>query len=87
MNNLTQNTNQASEQFAANANYLDIVFDGRNKAYGAYDLRRNYEGNIKHAIFITILLGCSIVVSAILLNPYLGVDKMYVQRDAATLSK
>ena len=35
------------------SDYLEIVFDGRNKAYGAYDLRRAYNHNVKVAIFIT----------------------------------
>ena len=31
---------------------LDIVFEGRNKNYGAYALRQNYEKNVKKAMFI-----------------------------------
>ena len=34
------------------ADLLDIVFEGRNKNYGAYTLRRNYEKNVKKAMFI-----------------------------------
>lgn len=34
------------------ADLLDIVFEGRNKNYGAYALRRNYEKNVKKAMFI-----------------------------------
>ncbi len=30
---------------------LDVVFEGRNKAYGAYDLRKTYNERIKHAAF------------------------------------
>ena len=26
--------------------WLDLVFDDRNKAYGAYDLRHNYANNM-----------------------------------------
>jgi protein TonB len=49
------------------ADVLDIVFDGRNKAYGAYELRRSYNRRLVKAIVITssVLLlffaGCSIV--------------------------
>jgi protein TonB len=32
----------------------DIIFQGRNKAYGAYDLRRSYNENVKRAIIGTI---------------------------------
>lgn len=35
------------------ANLIDIVFDGRNKAYGAYELRRNYEKRVWYALAIT----------------------------------
>ena len=31
---------------------LDIVFEGRNKNYGAYALRQSYEKNVKKAMFI-----------------------------------
>lgn len=32
------------------ANILDILFDGRNKAYGAYDLRKNYNKRLVKAL-------------------------------------
>ena len=28
-----------------NKNWLDLVFEGRNKAYGAYELRKNSANN------------------------------------------
>lgn len=34
---------------------LDLIFDGRNKVYGAYDLRRRYPNHVGRAIIITIL--------------------------------
>lgn len=34
----------------ATADMLDIVFDGRNKAYGAYQLRRNYNKRLSTAM-------------------------------------
>lgn len=37
-----------------NAEWLDVVFDDRNKAYGAYDLRKHYAGNMVKAILIMI---------------------------------
>jgi protein TonB len=33
-----------------NANILDILFDGRNKAYGAYELRKNYNRRLVKAL-------------------------------------
>ncbi len=38
------------------ADMLDILFDGRNKAYGAYHLRRTYPQRIKKALLIVALL-------------------------------
>jgi len=32
------------------ADLLDIVFDGRNKDYGAYDLRKSYNGRLRRSI-------------------------------------
>ena len=33
--------------------WLELVFDDRNKAYGAYDLRKHYAGNLVKAMGIT----------------------------------
>ena len=35
------------------ADFLDILFEGRNKAYGAYDLRKTYNKRIGMALIIT----------------------------------
>ena len=36
--------------------FLDIIFAGRNKAYGAYDLRKTYNRRVMLALLITVLL-------------------------------
>src|ERR1035437_1802909 len=46
--------------------WLDLVFDDRNKDYGAYDLRHNYANNVVRAMGITffgvaLLCGASII--------------------------
>lgn len=38
------------------ADYLDIIFDGRNKDYGAYDLRKTYNKTLMKAMSFSILL-------------------------------
>ena len=38
------------------ADLLDIVFDGKNKIYGAYDLRKTYPHRLKEALLITIAM-------------------------------
>ena len=44
-----------------NADVLDILFDGRNKEYGAYDLRRTY--NKRMVTSITVMLSTVCIVS------------------------
>ncbi|MDB5202592.1 MAG: hypothetical protein JWQ27_2001 [Ferruginibacter sp.] len=36
-----------------NADILDIIFEGKNKTYGAYDLRKTYNSRIKKAMIVT----------------------------------
>ena len=38
------------------ADILDIIFDGKNKQYGAYDLRKTYNSRLKNAVIITVSL-------------------------------
>ena len=35
-----------------NPEWLELVFDSRNKDYGAYDLRKHYAGNLVKAMAI-----------------------------------
>ncbi len=35
------------------ADFLDIIFDGKNKAYGAYQLRKSYKKTLSKALVIT----------------------------------
>ncbi|HPH99154.1 MAG TPA: energy transducer TonB, partial [Chitinophagaceae bacterium] len=44
-----------------NADVLDIIFDGRNKTYGAYELRRTYNKRLWAAL-ITMASVCLFVV-------------------------
>jgi periplasmic protein TonB len=37
------------------ANILDIIFDGRNKQYGAYELRTTYNSRMKKSLLLTAL--------------------------------
>ena len=55
-----QHTTAMSDQQLAEADLDDIVFEFRNKAYGAYDLRRNYPNALKKAFFLGIGIFCMI---------------------------
>jgi periplasmic protein TonB len=48
------------------ADFLDILFDGRNKEYGAYELRRNYNKRLTTAIAITTGMALLIFVAVII---------------------
>src|SRR5687768_13597040 len=39
-----------------NADLLDIVFEGRNKEYGAYELRRTYNRRLRFSVAVMLLL-------------------------------
>lgn len=47
------------------ADFLDILFDGRNKDYGAYELRKNYNKRLTTAIVITTGMALLIFVAVI----------------------
>jgi protein TonB len=66
------------------ADLLDIVFEGKNKDYGAYDLRKKYNKRITLALVITAtaaLLAVAIVVLAKELGS--GPEKKVVVREVA----
>jgi len=50
------------------ADILDILFEGRNKAYGAYDLRKTYNKRITYAVVGTISLCLLLLIGSILAN-------------------
>lgn len=47
------------------ANYLDIIFENRNKAYGAYFLRKNYHKRMFTALSGILLLGFAFAVMSL----------------------
>lgn len=55
-----QYTTAMTEKQLAEASLDDIVFEFRNKAYGAYDLRRSYPNALKKAFFLGIGIFCMI---------------------------
>lgn len=48
------------------ARLIDVIFDGRNKAYGAYELRKTYSQRIKKALLLTSLIAGLAVGGAVL---------------------
>ncbi len=50
------------------ADILDILFDGRNKEYGAYDLRKTYRKRIRYSLIGMIVVCLLLVVGALVAN-------------------
>ncbi|MBD0276543.1 MAG: energy transducer TonB [Flavisolibacter sp.] len=53
---------------------LDLLFEGRNKAYGAYELRKTYNRRITMALLITFGVGALIVLTSFLANRFSSSD-------------
>jgi len=51
-----------------NADLLDIIFDGKNKSYGAYDLRKSYASRLKKALAATFIALAVILIGSVLAN-------------------
>jgi len=49
-----------------NADILDIIFDGKNKTYGAYELRKSYNSRLLKALLVTAALLLLIFVGTVL---------------------
>lgn len=50
------------------ADVLDLLFEGRNKDYGAYELRKKYNTRISIALIITAALAAAAVLGTVLAN-------------------
>lgn len=57
-----------------NADILDIIFDGRNKEYGAYELRKTYNTRMRNAI-LGMLGICAIIGAGTVLAKTIGSNK------------
>jgi periplasmic protein TonB len=50
------------------ADFLDIVFDGKNKEYGAYELRKTYAQRLRVAITVTVSIVLMLIAGFVLAN-------------------
>lgn len=57
-----------------NADFLDILFDGRNKDYGAYELRRSEDRRVRNAIIGTASVALVIIGGYVLSNKLMAAD-------------
>ena len=60
---------------------LDIIFEGRNKSYGAYDLRKSYNSRLAKALLYTGALALLIFLGSVFANAFKkdGKDKLIVR--------
>ncbi|MGN6533970.1 MAG: energy transducer TonB [Ginsengibacter sp.] len=49
---------------------LEILFDGKNKAYGAYDLRKTYNRRMTMALFFMMALVVILIISQAVINSF-----------------
>lgn len=67
---------------------LDILFDGRNKEYGAYDLRKTYNKRITTALIVTIVVVLIFLIGSAIANNLSSKDSAVVLHTTdATLQK
>lgn len=61
------------------ADILDIIFEGKNKSYGAYELRKSYSSRLTKALIITASLLLLIFLGSLLANVINSKDKADLQ--------
>ena len=67
---------------------LDIIFEGRNKEYGAYDLRKTYNKRIATALIGTVVLIVILLIGKVIANKLnTDNDKLIVKTTETTLQK
>lgn len=64
------------------SDFLDILFDGRNKDYGAYDLRRSEDKRIRNAIIGTTSIALVFIGGYLLSNRLMAAD-MHTRKNIA----
>ena len=50
------------------ADFLDILFEGKNKAYGAYELRKTYDKRLRYGLYGMFLVVAALSAGVILSN-------------------
>lgn len=67
------------------ASFLDLLFDNRNKDYGAYELRKTYEQRISRSLVITIAVTGLIYAGTALANSRSADHERYTIRPDVTI--
>ena len=68
--------------------WLDLVFDDRNKSYGAYELRQHYSRTMLRAMIITFLtIGSAALIAGVFIKPVAAVVAPIVHITSFTVIK
>ncbi|GAB3005891.1 energy transducer TonB [Niabella terrae] len=67
------------------ADLLDLVFDGRNKSYGAYELRRSYNRRLVKAMVTTLTTGLALAGLIVVKTSMAGNENLPIRLDGITL--
>lgn len=67
------------------ANLLDILFEGRNKAYGAYELRKSYDKRVSISLLITIAVIAILAIGSTITNNYSPQDVTHIVGDGGII--
>ncbi|UAY51566.1 energy transducer TonB [Ferruginibacter albus] len=68
------------------ADLLDILFEGKNKDYGAYDLRKTYNKRLRNAALITLSIGVLIFLVYFLSNALRPKEEVAIEVKDVSLS-
>jgi protein TonB len=63
------------------ADVLDILFEGRNKDYGAYDLRRNYRKRLTLSITVMLSIICMLFIGFAFAGKKTKLDPVFMTKD------
>jgi protein TonB len=69
------------------SDYLDILFEGRNKTYGGYELRRNYPKRVRNAAIILMALSALLVAVQVLAGLKHKSEKPVISMKEVTLAE
>jgi protein TonB len=68
------------------AKLIDLIFDGRNKEYGAYELRNTYSRRIKKALLVTFSVATVAIGGATMANSFKKNETRYKINDGVILT-
>ena len=78
-----------NQQTILQSNLLDIIFENRNKEYGAYSLRKSYQSRLTIAVLVTVSLAISLSLLLLSQNPagvFTMVDRRVVIPDTKVVN-